>query len=131
MIIWNPSNGQTKRVWFAYSQITSTQNYPTVPHGWQLISPNGDFNRDGKPDMLLFNPVTRQTAIWFLNGSAQFAGGVYGPTLPSGWSVDQLADFNADGNPDYLLSLNRTTALWFLKGNILLGGAYGPTIPAG
>ena len=45
-----------------------------------------DFNRDGKPDYLLYNPSTRQTAILYINISV-YMGGAYGPTLPSGWSV--------------------------------------------
>ena len=41
----------------------------------------GDFNRDGKPDYLLFSPSTRRTAIWYFNDFI-FIGGAYGPTLP-------------------------------------------------
>jgi len=45
-----------------------------------------DFNGDGKPDYLLYNAATRQTAIWYLNNSV-FISGVLGPTLPAGWSL--------------------------------------------
>jgi hypothetical protein len=45
-----------------------------------------DFNRDGKPDYLLYNPSTRQTAIWYLSNNVLIAG-LFGPTLPAGWSV--------------------------------------------
>ena len=45
-----------------------------------------DFNGGGKPDYALFNPTTRQTAIWYMNNNA-LIGGAYGPTLPSGWSL--------------------------------------------
>jgi hypothetical protein len=44
-----------------------------------------DFNRDGKPDFLLYAPATRQTAIWYLNNNT-FIGGANGPTLSAGWS---------------------------------------------
>ena len=36
---------------------------PTLPAGWTLIG-TADFNSDGKTDFVLFNPSTRQTAIW-------------------------------------------------------------------
>jgi hypothetical protein len=95
----------------------------------------GDFNGDGHPDYVLFNPSTRRTAIWYLNNKA-FIGAAYGPTLPAGggWYVGAVADFNRDGHPDYALQLFNEdyhyTALWYLSGPTFIGGAYGPTPPA-
>jgi hypothetical protein len=89
-----------------------------------------DFNGDGNRDYLLFNASTRQTAIWYLSG-VTFIGGLYGPTLPSGWQLVGTADFNGDGKPDDLLfnPSSRQTAIWYLNNNIFLSGAYGPTLP--
>ena len=42
-----------------------------------------DFNNDGKPDYLLYNASTRQTALWYLNNNVHI-GGASGPTL-AGW----------------------------------------------
>ena len=42
-----------------------------------------DFNGDGKPDYLLYNPSTRQTVIWYLNNNV-LIGHAYGPTPWSG-----------------------------------------------
>ena len=41
------------------------------PTPWPGLSVAGvaDFNLDGHPDYLLFNPSTRQTAIWYLNNN--------------------------------------------------------------
>src|SRR2546421_399026 len=61
-----------------------------------------DFNQDGKRDYVLYDAVTHQTAIWYLNNNV-FVGGVFGPTLPANWKVVGVADFNADSRPDYLL----------------------------
>jgi hypothetical protein len=52
---------------------------------YQLIGA-ADFNGDGKPDYLLYNASTRQTAIWNMNNNV-FVTGTYGPTLPAGWSL--------------------------------------------
>ena len=82
---------------------------------------------------MLYNPSTRQTAIWYLNNNVR-RGGVYGPTLPSGWTLIGAADFNGDGNPDYVLfnPSTRQTAIWYLNTyNVYIGGAYGPTLAAG
>jgi hypothetical protein len=45
-----------------------------------------DFNNDGHPDYLLFNPTTGETAIWYLNNNV-LIGQADGPTLSSGWSL--------------------------------------------
>ena len=39
-----------------------------------------DFNNDGKPDYLLYNPSTGHTAIWYMNNNVHLRGGA-GPTL--------------------------------------------------
>ena len=52
---------------------------PTLPAGWTLKGA-AEFDANGKPDLVLFAPSTRRTAIWYLNG-ATFAGAAFGPTL--------------------------------------------------
>jgi hypothetical protein len=60
----------------------------TYPH--PLASGAGpartDFNNDGKPDYLLYNPTTRQTMIWYLNNDV-LIGHAFGPTPWFGWSL--------------------------------------------
>jgi hypothetical protein len=58
---------------------------PTPPAGWSVVGV-ADFNRDGKPDYLLFNSGTRQTAIWYMNNNVR-VGGAAGPSLVAGWTV--------------------------------------------
>src|SRR5438034_1044989 len=90
-----------------------------------------DFNGDGKPDFLLYNVSTRQTAIWYLNNNVHI-GSALGPTLPVGWELAGVADFNRDGHPDYLLfnATTRRTAIWYLAVVTRVAAPYGPTIPA-
>jgi hypothetical protein len=102
--------------------------------GWSLAAV-GDFNGDSKPDYVLFNITTlftRQTAIWYMNNNI-FVSGAYGPTLPSGWFLRAVGDFNGDSKPDYVLfnSITRQTAIWYMNNNIFVSGAYGPTLPPG
>ena len=96
------------------------------------VVPATDFNSDARPDFLLSNPITRQTAIWYMNNNIHFASNT-GPTLPSGWSVASVADFNRDGHPDYLLfnSTTHETAIWYLVGATFLAANNGPTLPTG
>ena len=94
--------------------------------------PRYDFNGDGKPDYVLYNAGTGQTAIWYLNNNI-YIGGAYGPTLPTGWKVIDVADFNRDTHPDYLLynASTHQTAIWYLNNSDYRGGAYGPSVPSG
>jgi len=91
-----------------------------------------DFNQDGKPDYVLYNAVTHQTAVWFLNNNV-FLGAAFGPTLPANWNVVGVADFDGDGRPDYLLfnSTSRQTAIWYLSGTTFVSSAFGPSLPNG
>lgn len=97
-----------------------------------LVSPY-DFNLNGKPDYLLFNPSTRGTAIWYMNNNVHSGGAAYGPAIPLGWNIVDIADFNGDDKPDYLLfnPSTRRTGIWYLNNNVYMSAAYGPTLPAG
>jgi hypothetical protein len=94
--------------------------------------PPTDFNGDARPDLLLFNAGTRQTAVWYLNNNVRI-GNANGPTLPGGWSLASVADFNRDDYPDYLLFNNATRAtwIWYMNNNVRIGNAFGPILPAG
>jgi len=87
---------------------------------------------NGKPDYVLYNGGTRQTAVWYMNNNV-LAGSAFGPTLPADWYVIDVTDFNGDGNPDYALfnPTTRQTAIWYLSGVTFVGGLFGPTLPSG
>jgi len=91
-----------------------------------------DFNQDGKPDYVLYNAGTRQTAVWYMNNNVLLSG-AYAPTLPAGWMLVDVADFNSDGHPDYALfnPNTRQTAIWYLNNRVYAGGGYGPSLPSG
>ena len=92
-----------------------------------LSTSRGDFNRDGAPDYVLFNPSTRRSAVWRLNNQAVLSS-AYGPALPAGWRIAGVADFDRDGNADYALfnPATRKTAIWYIVGTSLVRSAYGP-----
>ena len=94
--------------------------------------PPTDFNGDARPDLLLFNAGTRQSAVWYMNNNVRI-GSANGPTLPGGWSLASVADFNRDDHPDYLLfnTATRATWIWYMNNNVRIGNAFGPTLPVG
>src|SRR6476619_3620464 len=94
--------------------------------------PPTDFNGDARPDLLLFNATTRETAVWYMNNNVRI-GRANGPTLTGVWTVASVADFNRDDHPDYLLfnTATRATWIWYMNNNVRIGNAFGPTLPVG
>jgi outer membrane protein assembly factor BamB len=72
------------------------------------------------------------TMVWYLNNNV-FIGSASGPTLPAGWQVVGVADFNRDGHPDHLLynAATRRTVVWYMNNNIHVASHNGPTLPSG
>ncbi|MCW3051695.1 MAG: hypothetical protein JWN14_865, partial [Chthonomonadales bacterium] len=68
----------------------------------------GDFNGDGKSDLVFQNQTTGQIAVWFLDGSHRYGGVLLSATPGTGWSVVGTGDFNKDGFTD-LVFQNQTT----------------------
>src|SRR5438309_1392392 len=91
-----------------------------------------DINGDGKPDYVLYNTATHQTAQWYLNNSV-LIGGAYSGTLPAGWSVAGVADFDGDGHRDYALfnAGTQQSAIWYLSGASVSSVRFGPNIASG
>ena len=61
---------------------------PTLAAGY-ILNGTADFNHDSHIDYVLFNPSTRQTAVWFLNGinGTNLVTGVFGPTLVANYTL--------------------------------------------
>jgi hypothetical protein len=104
--------------------ITQAGATKTLPAGWNIASAI-DFNADGGPDLVLYNSNTRQTAVWYLNGTT-FTSQVAGPTITAGWTLAGVADFNADGKPDFLIfnPTTRKAGIWTLNGLTVTNARY-------
>jgi hypothetical protein len=58
---------------------------PTPPGGWVFVAA-ADFDGNGKPDYLLYNPGPRQTVIWYLNNNV-LVNAPFGPTITADRSL--------------------------------------------
>jgi FG-GAP-like repeat/RTX calcium-binding nonapeptide repeat (4 copies) len=95
------------------SVATST---PTLDQKWKAAG-TGDFNGDGKADMLWRND-DGSVALWQMNATAVTSISTSTPRLDSSWKINGTADFNGDGKSD-ILWRNTTTgnvAVWQMNG---------------
>jgi len=116
-------NGTTGMVaiWFIDGTTrTSHGAVLTVPiaWGWNIVGV-GDFNGDGKDDVLLRNSVSGMVAAWLMNGLTVDDDGAIDTVAPAlGWTIQGTGDFDGDDNDDILWQ-NGTTgmlAIWFQNG---------------
>ncbi len=89
---------------------------------WELAA-SGDFDKDGKPDLVWRNTSTQKLLVWLMNGTQKAGELVPTPdqAADSNWSVVAALDYNHDGHRD-LLWYNSTTGkivLWFLDANLV------------
>jgi hypothetical protein len=87
-ILWHNTNGNTA-IWLMTwngSQVlmSSSNDLGLVPTSWNVVVA-GDFNGDGKSDILWSN-ANGDTAIWFMNGAVMLSVSDLG-VVPNGWVV--------------------------------------------
>ncbi len=108
--------------------VSSFGALPTFDNTWSFAGV-GDFNGDGKSDVLLRNQ-NGTNYIWHLDGTNLAGGNVAIPTsgnLPlvdPSWSVVGMGDFNGDGKADILWrnTTNNLNFIWHLDGTQIVGG---------
>ena len=83
---------------------------------WQ-IKGTGDFNGDGKSD-ILWQGSDGTPAIWLMDGINAVAVGAVGPFNPGpSWQIKGTGDFNGDGKSDILWqNSDGTPAIWLMNG---------------
>lgn len=128
LVYFNRSTGRVSVSYYggpyAQTRLSST-SLVTPGSGWtaQAVA---DLNRDGNPDVIFVNDVTRQVEVYFYAGpnGAIFQSRAEITSLPSGSEIVGLADFNRDGHPDLVVQ-NVSSGEISIH---YLGGADGATV---
>lgn len=98
------------------THVTSSSQVGTAPSGAEFAR-QGDFNGDGKADLLFSNSSTHDLTLWGMNGNQVATSAKIG-TVANGWHNADSGDFNGDGETD-LLFVNDSTcgvAIWQMDG---------------
>jgi hypothetical protein len=88
------------------TSVASGVNLATIPPEWKIAT-TGDFNNDGKADLVWQNTSTGERSIWLMNGTTVSTSAGLGVT-PIAWSIGANGDFNFDGQTDLVVQ-NTTT----------------------
>ncbi len=110
-----------------HSERINKKWYDNVVIATQYIGPivsattaRGDFNGDGKADILWQNSSTGQRGIWLMNGTTLQSAVSLG-TVATSWSIAGSSDFNGDGKADILWQNSSTgqRGIWLMNGTTL------------
>ncbi len=114
------------------SSFTVWDNFPLLPSSrlidtaWR-IKAAGDFNRDGRPDLVWQHETDGRIAIWFMKGNVQISGVPLGPgqVADTDWKIVGGGDFNGDGWRDLVWQhqADGRIAVWkMMQGTVLVEG---------
>jgi hypothetical protein len=88
----------------------------------------GDFNQDGKTDILWRHSVSGQNVLWYMNGAVLAGGEFLTPAelTDTRWKMVGTHDFNADLKNDILWRHDTAgqNVLWYMNGSVLTTGEF-------
>lgn len=126
-LLWHHGGTGVTQVWFMdgvtmASQTAVDPRYRRLgASGWRL-SGTGDFNYDGKVDLLWHNGISGATQVWYMDGSTVVSEVAVDPrySVPdsSGWRLSATGDFDYDGKVDLLWhnGVTGATQVWYMNG---------------
>jgi hypothetical protein len=130
-ILWRDQAGTGKvAIWYmdgtTKTSAVLTDPPSAPPLDWRIVG-TGDFNGDGRPDILWRDQAkTGQIAVWLMNGRTRAGAVLTNPgSFPLlNWEIVGVGDFNHDRQPDILWRETKSTghlAVWFMSGTTKIG----------
>lgn len=124
-LLWRSSASGQLRLWQLESNNGSLQsNVPisSIPSLDWKVAGAGDFNGDGKSDLLWRND-NGANRIWFMNGSSitsDVSLGNGGASIPTNWKIEAVGDINGDGKSDIVWQSSAgEVRMWLMNGAVI------------
>jgi hypothetical protein len=136
-ILWRHSESGEIVAWFMNGSVLQSGTFLTPPAfadpNWETVG-TGDFNGDGKTDILWRHALVGQNVAWFLDGTSLVSGAFTNPPALAdvGWRMAATSDYNGDGRVDIVWrhSGSGQNAMWFMNGVDLISGSLtNPSLP--
>lgn len=93
---------------------------------WTIVG-TGDFNRDGRPDILWQHATEGWISVWLMNGTTLLDGRLLTPSrvADTNWKIAGTGDFNGDGQTDIVWQHQTSgeASAWLMSGTTLVSGA--------
>jgi len=128
-LVWrNATSGQLLAWHMSGPTIMNSRSFNpnAVSPDWALRG-SGDFNADGKPDLIWHNTTTGGVICWLMDGVMQYSAAWLTPSsVDPSWEIASVRDINLDGSPDILWTYPPTgeTSVWYMNGTTRIGQAW-------
>ena len=126
-IVWRHLTQGTIGIWFMDGVRLITALNPTIERvvdaNWRIVGA-GDFNRDGRADLVWRHYSTGKLAIWLMDGVRVLSAVEMTPNLvaDTNWEIRAVGDANRDGRPDLIWqhATSGALAIWFMDGTRMI-----------
>jgi hypothetical protein len=122
-ILWRDDTGNLElwRMNTSATAVSSVATSPANPGGVQWLPvATGEFNGDGKSDILFRNIGSGEIVVWLMNGNTR-ASGTYTepPSFDPNWQIEGTGDLNLDGKTDLVWRhpASGELVVWFMGGS--------------
>jgi hypothetical protein len=120
LLLQNQSNGQLIAWYMSGSTVLGSRYLsPSAAIPNWTVRGSGDFNADGKPDLVWHNTGTGEIASCLLDGMMVYTCALFNPSrVDPTWQIASVRDMDRDGRPDILWSNGSTGQVlaWYMNG---------------
>ena len=110
-----------------FTAASSSPSTGATPHGVAV----GDFNGDGKADLVVANAQSTTVTILLGNGDGTFTAAANPPSPGTGQASVAVADFNGDGKADFVITTATSVQTFLGNGNGTFTAAASPAYGRG